>query len=220
MQGKLWRHRAHAARVATALIAACAFATVGTAASATTAPAATRAPRAAVSSNIYNTNATKCLGNNGKGQSFLWHCIDKSGSNQSWHLGHEYPGASYYAQLINGLGQCLGVLNHSKKNGASVVVGRCQGTSDKTQYWAYDATWLGCGCGYGVEIINLIAPAVATAPNAPHGVPGTLGMVLGVRDNAKGNGARVVLQKNTIGIGGIKHYAKGQAWYASWNGGT
>jgi hypothetical protein len=222
MQGKSWRYRAgRPARAAMALAAACTLAAAGAAASAPPAAAAQRPRVAVTTTNMYNTNAGKCLGNNAKRFAFLWHCVDshKPGSNQTWHLGHDNPHNSYYAQLINGQGRCLGVLNHSKKNGATVVVGKCQGPRDKTQYWVYDTTWLACGCGYGPEFANFASPAAGTGAGSPHGTPGTLGMVLGVRDNAKGNGARVVLQKNTVGIG-IRNYDVGQAWYASFGGGT
>jgi hypothetical protein len=145
MQGKTRRHMvARMALAATAVLVTCVFAAAGLAASGTSAQADSQSvPAVAETSNIYNTNSGRCLGDNSKNVAVIQNCTDskKASSRQSWHVGADNPTNRYYAHIVNGQKLCLGVRKNSKKNGAVIVVSSCGGPSNKSQYWFYDSTW-------------------------------------------------------------------------------
>jgi hypothetical protein len=186
--------------------------------SGTAAQAAPRAPEME-HSNIFNTNSQRCLGTTTKNVAVLQNCTDSQNpkSKQTWHVGADNPTNHFYAHLVNGQGLCLGVRNQSKSNAAVVIVSKCGGPGNRSQYWAYDTTWQACGCGYGAVFINWGTPAKGTGAGTPKGTPGTGGKGLGIVNNSTKNGAAVILQTNRAGA--PPPFFKGQAWdFAS--GGT
>jgi hypothetical protein len=85
-----------------------------------------------------NLKDDKCLGIIGgkdDAEAVLWSC--ETAANQQWHWGKSYPGSGDPGarQLINGDGQCLGVLGGKVASGAEVVGWTCLGSGHPDQYW-------------------------------------------------------------------------------------
>ncbi len=84
---------------------------------------------------LVNYNSGDCLGILGGADdapAVQWPC--DGSANQTWTFGREY-GNSLYFQLVNGDGQCLGVLGGSTAEGASVYGWSCLGPDHPDQYW-------------------------------------------------------------------------------------
>ena len=122
-----------------------------------------------------NFNTNDCLGILGGADdapAVQWTC--DGSSNQSWTAGSQYPDSSYF-QIVNGDGQCLGVLGGSADEGASVYGWTCLGPSHPDQYW----TLVNSGTSGYFNVVNLNS-----------------GLVLGVLGNSTAPGASVVQWAN------------------------
>jgi len=134
---------------------------VGLATLATASALSVNAAQAAPLNAIFNPGSGRCLGI-ANGLAGIWNCT--TNRDQTWHWGAVGPN-TYYRQLINGNGQCLGVQGGSGALGARIVAWTCNGHYD--QYWFYDSTF-----GYALNYNS--------------------GMVLGVSGGSTANGAAVV----------------------------
>jgi len=124
---------------------------------------------------LVNFNSNDCLGILGGADdapAVQWPC--NGSPDQSWTLGSEYSDSAYF-QIVNGDGQCLGVLGGSTGEGASVYGWTCLGPSHPDQYW----TLLGSGTSGYSYLLNLNS-----------------GLVLGVLGNSTAQGASVVQWAN------------------------
>jgi hypothetical protein len=110
--------------------------TLGMAAAAlwTAAPASAQDYPASQIRNYMGEPNGMCLGIKGgadDADAVLWGC---NGSlNQDWHWGPENGSNPGYYELINGDGECLGVLSNSKTVGADIVGWNCNGEAN--QWW-------------------------------------------------------------------------------------
>ena len=170
-------------------IAAAALGVAGTMlglAAATPADAATAVPAhaslaadsdSAPAGSIVNYNSGDCLGILGGADdapAVQWPC--DGSANQNWNFGSEYGDDSSYFQLINGDGQCLGVLGGSTSEGASVYGWTCLGPTHPDQYW--------------------LKVRSTSDPDYRYFVNLNSGLVLGVAGNSTAEGAPVVQWAN------------------------
>jgi Ricin-type beta-trefoil lectin domain len=130
---------------------------------------------AATTTPIVNFNSGYCLGiagGNDDAPAVQWTC--DGSANQSWTQGSEYGNTSYF-QIVNGDGQCLGVLGGSTDEGAPVYGWTCLGPGHPDQYW----TVVKSSTHHYVYFVNLNS-----------------GLVLGVSGNSTTQGASVVQWAN------------------------
>ncbi|HTX27834.1 MAG TPA: RICIN domain-containing protein [Streptosporangiaceae bacterium] len=138
----------------------------------------TRASLSADSDNAFggefvNFNSGDCLGILGGADdapAVQWPC--DGSANQGWTFGSEYGDDSGYYQLVNGDGQCLGVLGGSTGEGAPVYGWTCLGPTHPDQYWRKVQSGIVPGYHY-LENLNS-------------------GLVVGVSGNSTAEGASVV----------------------------
>ena len=141
----------------------------------TAAPATQQQAAAASGTTIVNFNSGDCLGITGGADdapAVQWTC--NGAPDQTWKAGDEYGDTGYF-QLVNGDGQCLGVLGGSTGEGASVYGWTCLGPSHPDQYW----TWATSSVNDYRYLVNLNS-----------------GLVLGVLGNSTAQGAPVVQWAN------------------------
>jgi hypothetical protein len=159
------------------------------------------AASAQTTSNIYNTNSSRCLGIAGN-DAGIWNCTDAGNADQAWYWRGTFitgPDGIVYGMIENKKGQCLGVAGGSTANGARIVGWTCL-PSHHDQYWDYDCVYL-LDAGQGCVLANLNTPVNAYSYG---------GKVAGVAGGSKSNGAAVVLWTDTLET---LSWHPDQAWY-------
>jgi hypothetical protein len=135
--------------------------------------AAAQAPPVKGTFTLSNGNSSLCLGiTGGKDDADAVQEDCNNAMGQIWNAGSEYGKSGYY-RLINGDGECLGVLNGGKAAAARVTGWQCD--TAKQFYWKWVSS-----SGGDYRLVNYNS-----------------GMALGVLDNSRSVGAAVVQEPGT-----------------------